>query len=151
VAADPEQGRRDAARALDAGEGLERFRDFVAAQGGDPRVADDPSLLPQAPVALEVRAPAGGWLQAVDTEAVGQVAAALGAGRQRKDDEIDPAVAVELDAKLGDRVDAGLPVGRILARDEHAARTAASGLLAALRWSDRPSQAPPLVHEVVGA
>jgi pyrimidine-nucleoside phosphorylase len=151
VAADPGQGRRDAARALDAGEGLERFRDFVAAQGGDPRVADDPSLLPQAPVALEVRAPAGGWLQAVDTEAVGQVAAALGAGRQRKDDEIDPAVAVELDAKLGDRVDAGQPVGRILARDEHAARTAASGLLAALRWSDRPSQAPPLVHEVVGA
>jgi pyrimidine-nucleoside phosphorylase len=131
VAADPEQGRRDAARALDAGEGLERFRDFVAAQGGDPRVAD--------------------WLQAVETEAVGQVAAALGAGRQRKDDEIDPAVAVELDAKLGDRVDAGQPVGRILARDEHAARTAASGLLAALRWSDRPSQAPPLVHEVVGA
>jgi pyrimidine-nucleoside phosphorylase len=151
VAADPEEGRRHAERALDSGAGLERFRDFVAAQGGDPRVADDLSLLPQAPVALEVEAPAGGWLEAVDAEEVGQVAAALGAGRQRKDDEVDPAVAVELDVKLGDRVDAGQPVGRILARDRAAARAAAGALLAALRWSDRPSRVPPLVHEVVGA
>src|SRR6266545_3294810 len=151
AAADPEEGRRGAERALRSGAGLERFRDFVAAQGGDPRVADDLLILPQAPVVLEVEAPAGGWLAAVDAEAVGRVAAALGAGRQRKDDRIDPAVAVELDAKLGDRVDAGQPIGRILARDEAAARAAADRLLAALRWSDRPGQAPPLVHEVVGA
>jgi pyrimidine-nucleoside phosphorylase len=121
----------------------------VAAQGGDPRVADDLSILPQAPVTREVEAPAGGWLEAVDAEAVGRVAADLGAGRQRKEDRIDPAVAVELDVKLGDRVDAGQPLGRILARDEAAARAAADGLLAALRWSERPAQAPPLVHEVV--
>ena len=49
-AADPEAGRRDAERALERGDGLERFRQFVAAQGGDPRVADDLSLLPQAPL-----------------------------------------------------------------------------------------------------
>jgi pyrimidine-nucleoside phosphorylase len=150
-AADPEAGRRDAQRALERGDGLERFRQFVAAQDGDPRVADDLSLLPQAPSTLEVEAPRDGWLAAVDAEAVGRVAAALGAGRQRKDDDIDPAVAVELSAKLGDKVEAGQPIGRILARDEGAARSAAEGLLAALRWSDRPAQAPPLVHEVVGA
>jgi pyrimidine-nucleoside phosphorylase len=151
AAADPEEGRRAAERALRSGAGLERFRDFVAAQGGDPRVADDLSILPQAPVALEVQAPAGGYLAAVDAEAVGRVAAALGAGRQRKEDRVDPAVAVELDTKLGDRVDAGQPIGRVLARDQAAARAAADGVLAALRWSDRPVQAPPLVHEVVGA
>jgi pyrimidine-nucleoside phosphorylase len=150
-AGDPEAGRRDAERALERGDGLERFRDFVAAQGGDPRVVDDLSLLPQAPVTVEVPAPADGWLEAVDAEAVGRVAAALGAGRQRKDDDIDPAVAVELSTKIGDRVEAGRPTGRILARDEEAARAAADGLLAALRWSDRPVQAPPLVHEVVGS
>jgi pyrimidine-nucleoside phosphorylase len=150
-AGDPEAGRRDAERALERGDGLERFRDFVAAQRGDPRVVDDLSLLPQAPVTVEVPAPAGGWLEAVDAEAVGQVAAALGAGRQRKDDDIDPAVAVELSTKIGDRVEPGRPIGRILARDQEAARTAADGLLAALRWSDRPVGAPPLVHEVVGA
>jgi pyrimidine-nucleoside phosphorylase len=150
-AADPEAGRRDARQALERGDGLERFREFVAAQGGDPRVADDLSILPQAPVASEVPAPQDGWLEAVDAEAVGRVAAALGAGRQRKDDDIDPAVAVELSAKLGDRVGSGQPIGRILARDEDAARAATERLLAALRWSDRPAAAPPLVHEVVGA
>jgi thymidine phosphorylase len=151
MAADPEAGRRDAERALEHGDGLERFRAFVAAQGGDPRVADDLSLLPQAPLTTEVPAPQDGWLEAVDAEAVGRVAAALGAGRQRKDDDIDPAVAVELSAKLGDRVESGQPIGRILARDEGAAQAAAGGLLAALRWSDQPVEPPPLVHEVVGA
>jgi thymidine phosphorylase len=123
----------------------------VAAQGGDPRVADDLSLLPQAPLAAEVRAPQAGWLAVVDAEAVGRVAAALGAGRHRKDHDIDPAVAVELAVKLGDRVVAGQPIAHILARDEDAARAATADLLAALRWSDQPAQAPPLVHEVVGA
>jgi pyrimidine-nucleoside phosphorylase len=151
TAADPEAGRRDAQRALERGDGLERFREFVAAQGGDPRVADDLSILPQAPHSLEVQAPRVGWLAAVDAEAVGRVAAALGAGRQRKDDDIDPAVAVELSTKLGDQVEAGQPIGRILARDEDAAHSAAEGLLAALRWSDQPSEAPPLIHQVVGA
>jgi thymidine phosphorylase len=151
TAPDPEAGRGDARRALESGDGLERFRQFVAAQGGDPRVADDLSLLPQAPVTTEVPAPQDGWLAAVDAEAVGRVAAALGAGRQRKEDDVDPAVAVELSAKLGDRVDAGRPIGHILARDEGAARSATEGLLAALRWSDQPTAPPPLVHEVVGA
>ena len=96
-------------------------------------------------------APKDGWLAAVDAEAVGRVAAALGAGRQRKDDDVDPAVAVELSAKLGDRVEAGQPIAHILARDEAAAGSATGGLLAALRWSPRPTEAPPLVHEVVGA
>jgi pyrimidine-nucleoside phosphorylase len=151
TAADADAGRRDAQRALESGDGLDKFREFVAAQGGDPRVADDLSILPQAPVATEVPAPRDGWLAAVDAEAVGRVAAALGAGRQRKDDDIDPAVAVELSVKLGDRVADGQPVARILARDEAAARPAAEGLLAALRWSDHPTPAPPLVHEVVFA
>ena len=59
-------------------------------------------------------------------------------------------MAVELAAKLGDRAEAGQPIGRILARDEDATRSAAEGLLAALSWSDQPVQAPPLVHQVVG-
>jgi len=151
LAADPEAGRRDARRALERGDGLERFRQFVAAQGGDPRVADDLSLLPQAPLTAEVQAPQAGWLATVDAEAVGRVAAALGAGRHRKDHDIDPAVAVELAVKLGDRVEAGQPIARILARDEDAARSATEGLLAALGWSDQPAEPPPLVHEVVGA
>ena len=151
VAPDPGNGRERARAALERGDGLERFRDLVAAQGGDPRVADDLSLLPAAPVERQVSAPSDGWLEGVDAEAVGQAAAALGAGRQRKDDPIDPAVAVELPVKIGDRVVAGQTIGRILARTPAGAEEAATRLLAALHWSDRPVAAPPLVHEVIAA
>jgi pyrimidine-nucleoside phosphorylase len=150
VVADADAGRERARQVLERGDALERFRDFVAAQGGDPRVADDPSLLPAAPVSLEVAAPVDGWLAAVDAEAVGQAAATLGAGRQRLQDHIDPAVAVELAVKIGDRVSAGDIIGRILARDEEAAKAAAGRVLGALRWHDRSVLAPPLVYRVVG-
>jgi pyrimidine-nucleoside phosphorylase len=149
VTTDPEAGRERARRALERGDGLERFRSFVAAQGGDPRVADDCSLLPSAPVERTVEAPAASWLATVDAEAVGKAAAALGAGRRRKEDPIDPAVAVELPVKIGDRVEAGQPIGRVLARTDAAAGEAVTRVLAALRWSDRPVAAPALVYEVI--
>ena len=149
IAPDPDKGQRRAAEALDGGAGLEKLHEFVEAQGGDPKVLDDLSRLPQAPVKVEVAAPRAGWLAEVDAEAVGRVAAGLGAGRQRKEDRIDPAVAVELAVKLGDRVAAGDRIGQIMARDQAAAEAAAHELTAALRFSDRPSQPPPLVHEVV--
>jgi len=149
VAPDPEEGRKAALRALERGDGLEKLRQFVEAQGGDPRVADDLSLLPQAPVHLDVTVQEAGCLAGVDAEAVGRAAAALGAGRQRKDDPVDPAVAVELSVKLGDEVGAGDRIGQVLARDEAAAEAAARDLAAALRWSREPCRAPELIHEVV--
>jgi pyrimidine-nucleoside phosphorylase len=149
IAPDPDEGQRRAAEALDGGAGLEKLHELVEAQGGDPKVLDDLSRLPQAPVKVEVAAPRAGWLAEVDAEAVGQVAAGLGAGRQRKEDRIDPAVAVELAVKLGERVAAGDRIGQIMARDQAGAEAAAHELTVALRFSDRPSQPPPLVHEVV--
>ncbi|HEV8649879.1 MAG TPA: thymidine phosphorylase [Actinomycetes bacterium] len=149
IAPDPDEGRSAAQRALETGAGLEKLRQFVEAQGGDPRVVDDLSLLPQAPVHLDVTAQEAGCLAGVDAEAVGRVAAALGAGRQRKDDPVDPAVAVELSVKLGDEVGAGDRIGQVLARDETAAKAAARDLAAALRWSREACQAPELIHEVI--
>jgi pyrimidine-nucleoside phosphorylase len=149
VAADLDEGLRRANKALDGGAGLEKLHELVAAQGGDPRVLDDLSLLPQAPVRRDLTAPRAGWLAEVDAEAVGQAAAGLGAGRRRKEDRIDAAVAVELTVKLGDRVDAGDRIGRILARDQAAAEAAANELVAALRFGEQPTQPPPLVHEVI--
>jgi thymidine phosphorylase len=74
----------------------------------------------------------------------------LGAGRQRIHDRIDPAVAVELRVKIGDRVSADEVIGRVAASDQAAAKAAAARLLEALRWSDHPVPAPPLVYRVVG-
>jgi pyrimidine-nucleoside phosphorylase len=151
LAEDGEQGTELARRALASGAALERFRRFVEAQGGDPRIVDDPSLLPQAPVCHEVRAGHDGWLQAVDAEAIGRAAAGVGAGRQRKEDAIDLAVGIDFVAEIGDEPGADGIVARVLANDDAAAEAAGRELLAALTWSETPVEAPALIHAVIGS
>jgi pyrimidine-nucleoside phosphorylase len=147
-----DDGANEAARALTDGRAAEAFARMVEAQGGDPRVVDDPgAVLPAAPVRLDVAAPAGGYLARVDAEALGRAAMTLGAGRARKGDRVDPAVGVEFFPKIGDRVDEGALLGRIHARTGNAASGAADGLLAAAGWSDTPVEPPPLVRRWVGA
>ena len=147
LAEGPEAGRAQAEAALAGGHGLAKLAAMIEAQGGQAAVVDDLSLLPSAPVTVEVGAPAGldGWLAAVDAEGVGRLAAALGAGRQRKTDQIDPAVAVELRAKLGDRIEPGELIGRVMAADQAAAERAAAALPGLLSVAPEPVDPPPLV------
>ena len=150
LAEDGEAGGESAREALAGGGALERFRRFVEAQGGDPEIVDDPSLLPQAPVTHEVHAGTSGWLSAVDAEAIGVAAAGVGAGRRHKEDEIDLAVGIDILARIGDELEAGAPIARVLARDQEAAEAAEREVLAALEWSEEPVPAPPLVHDRIG-
>ncbi len=149
LAEDPADGVRRAREVCDSGAGLERFRAFVEAQGGDPRVADDLSRLPQAPVTHEVSGRHDGYLNAIDTAAIGRAAASLGAGRERLEDEIDPAVGVEMLVHLGDALRAGEPVIRVLARDAAAAERAGVIVLDALTVAPERVDPPPLVHHVI--
>jgi pyrimidine-nucleoside phosphorylase len=136
-----------AERALDGGEALERFRRMVEAQGGDPRVVDDPEgVLPKAPVVLPIEADRDGTLAAVDAEAIGSASVALGAGRIRKGDPIDPAVGLVVRCKIGDRLTAGMPVGMVHARSPHDAAEATRRVLAAFSLTDDDVAPPPLVH-----
>jgi thymidine phosphorylase len=140
-----------AERALDEGTALDRFRRMVEAQGGDPRVADDPwSVLPRAPVTAPIRMDKGGVLTAVDAEEIGLASGALGAGRVRKGDPIDPAVGIVVRPKLGDRLEAGEQVGEVHARTETEAAEAGRRVLAALTLGEDPIQPPPLVHRWYG-
>ena len=150
VAAGPEEGVEQARKALESGSALERFGRFVEAQGGDPRIVDDPSLLPQPPVRREVRAGRAGWLESVDAEEIGHAAARLGAGRLRKGDEIDLAVGIHVLVRIGDEVDDDSLVAEVLANDDDAAEAAEREFREALSWSDTQVEAPKLVHEVVG-
>lgn len=151
LARDGEEGTERAREVLESGAALERFRRFVEAQGGDPRIVDDPSLLPHAPVCHEVRAGRSGWLETVDAEAIGRAAASVGAGRQRKEDEIDLAVGIDFVASIGDEVDADTLVARVLANDDAAAEAAGRDVLEALAWSEATVDAPPLIHDVIGS
>ncbi len=150
LAADAPAARARLKGLIDSGEALERFRRMVEAQGGDGRVADDPEgILPQAPVKTPVAAPEAGWVKAIDALAVGRLCMRLGAGRQRKEDIIDPAVGVVLDAKVGDRVEKGGPLGVVHARSEVEAAEGLRGLLAAYEFSAGPVPAPPIVYGIV--
>jgi pyrimidine-nucleoside phosphorylase len=144
---DPPEARHRAERALDDGSAVERLARMVEAQGGDPRVTDDPAaVLPRAPVVRPLEAERSGFLAAVEAEEIGRAAVDLGAGRRRKGDPVDPAVGIVFDPKVGDRMEGGEPIGTIHARDEGAATAAGRRVLAALSVSDDPVEAPPLVH-----
>ncbi len=107
-----------ARRALEDGDALERFRRLVVAQGGDPRVVDDPwSVLPRAPV-VRHWSPGAGVIARIGCKRLGELAGQLGAGRRRQGDDIDPAVGLELTARVGDEVDAADPIVHIHARSD---------------------------------
>ncbi|HJZ86302.1 MAG TPA: thymidine phosphorylase [Polyangia bacterium] len=146
VVADPIAGAARIEGALASGAALERFRRVVRAQGGDPALLDAPPRYPDAP--REIRAPRAGFLAAIDAEAVGVAAMVAGAGRARKEDRIDPRVAVLLHRKVGDAVETGAPLATLHAAHGHDA--AAARLEAAFSIADAPPPARPLIHERIG-
>jgi pyrimidine-nucleoside phosphorylase len=135
---------------LDGGAGLESFREFVQAQGGDPDVADRPwEVLPVAPVVVEWVPPAG-TVGTFACQRLGELAALLGAGRRRAGDELDLAVGLEVLVRTGDQVDGERPAVRIHARTEDAAARVRAQLTDVIEVGDAPRTSPPLVHARVG-
>jgi pyrimidine-nucleoside phosphorylase len=144
---DIDAATQDAAAALDDGRALASFRALVTAQGGDPRVVDDPAaVLAVAPVRRPLRAARTGTLRGTDAAALGEAARSLGAGRRHPGDRIDPAVGIVLTPKVGDPLQEGQLIGEVHARDEAAADAAADTVTAAMEIGDGPALPPPLVH-----
>ena len=107
----PQEGAERLAAVLDDGSALDVFRRMVEAQGGDPRVVDDPrGILPRASSRTVVAAPEHGYVTAVAADGIGTAALMLGAGRRRKEDRVDPAVGIEIASRPGDEVAVGKPL-----------------------------------------
>jgi pyrimidine-nucleoside phosphorylase len=125
-------------RALEDGSGLAKLRELVAAQGGDARMVDDPSLLPRAPHVEALRATRTAHVRAIAADAVGIASVRLGAGREKKGDPIDLRTGIVLHAKVGARVEGG----EVFAEVHHAGRPGDSAAIDAVRsaftWSARP-------------
>lgn len=98
---------------IDNGAGEAKFKEIVKAQGGNPEIVDNPELLPQAENIYELKADKSGYIENVTAREVGLVAMALGAGRAKKDDIIDPAVGIEVTAHRGDKVETGDILARV--------------------------------------
>ncbi|MBQ8082173.1 MAG: thymidine phosphorylase [Clostridia bacterium] len=136
-------------KVLQNGAGLQKLREMIAAQGGDPRVCDDPGLLPQAPLVRDVAFESAGYVAEMDTAALGLAAQGMGAGRKTKEDVIDPAVGFVMRARLGGRVRPGDPIATLHARDEASLAAAAEAIRKAVVLSDAPVQKPALIHAVI--
>ncbi len=151
IAPTPEAARTEAATTLADGSAWTKFCAFVAAQGGDVAVVEQPSRLPQAPLIRGLLASQTGYVTRLDAREVGYTVVDLGGGRARKGDPIDPAVGVVLaeNAKIGGYVRAGEPLLWVHAATELQLEAALARLTEAYSFSAEPVTAPPLVHRVI--
>ena len=151
LAADAGDGAARIEQALESGAAADWFGRMVAAQGGPADFVDRwPDRLPSAPVVREVTVPEPGFVAAIDGEALGHAVVALGGGRAREGDRINPAVGLSDLAGIGEEIGPDQPIALIHAATEQAAEAAARAVAAAYRMADRTPQEPPLVHERIG-
>jgi pyrimidine-nucleoside phosphorylase len=130
-----EAARRQVRKVIANGAAHNKFREFVAAQGGDVAMVDDPSRLPRAPVTVAAPARQAGYVARIDAKEIGLACVDLGGGRRKKGDSIDARVGVIVQAKVGDRIVAGEPLAVIHAADPLSANTAVKRLQAAYTFS----------------
>jgi pyrimidine-nucleoside phosphorylase len=133
------------------GSALERFRRLVAEQGGDPRVADDPALLPAPRRRVVLKAPSNGFVRFLAARPIGHATMLLGAGRARMDSPVDHAVGVILHKKTGDSVRVDEPLCTLLVNSESRLQEAASLILDAYTIAAEPSAPQPLLVERIAA
>jgi pyrimidine-nucleoside phosphorylase/thymidine phosphorylase len=142
-----EEARAACRRTIADGSALEMIGRLIAAQGGDPRVIDDPSLLPAARRDVVMRSPRSGSIQALAARPVGHATMLLGAGRSRMDSPIDHAVGVILHKRVGDAVDRDEALCTLLVNDEARLAEAIALIGGAYTIAEGPSVAEPLIVE----
>jgi pyrimidine-nucleoside phosphorylase len=150
IETDPDAARTMLEATRTSGKALEFFARVIEAQGGDPRVTEDPGLiLPRSPHRADVNANRAGFVQELDAFRVGVAAMRLGAGRERKEDTIDPAVGITVLAKPGTEVEAGEPILRLSYRHPARLKEALSVLDGAIEIGDEEPDSKPLILERV--
>ena len=149
VARDRGEADQKVRGAIRSGAGLDRFRQIVEAQGGDPKVVDDDARLPHVSDRHVVGADRAGFVSRLDAELIGRASVALGAGRDRVEDPVDPAVGIMVLAKPGDAVRAGDPILELHYRDRARLDTATRLASQAVKIGDqRPAATRLIVDEV---
>jgi len=145
-----DDARRVAEKHLVEGTAYRKFKQAVAAQGGNPQALDKFELLPNATGMREVTSPRGGYVTSIDAEDIGSASNLIGAGRDKKEDTIDPAVGVILEVKMGEKVDAGSVLCRLYYTKEDRVDEAAEMVEDAFRISGQKPDERELILEVVG-
>jgi pyrimidine-nucleoside phosphorylase len=147
VVATRDEARGRLVEALESGRALEKFAQVIEAQGGNPALVEDPGILPQAEAVEIFAAPATGVVTRVDPHPVGEAVVAMGGGRRRLEDVVDPSVGFVITVKPGDRVTARQPIASVFARDADGIATGMEALGRAVVIGERDEGALPLIIE----
>jgi pyrimidine-nucleoside phosphorylase len=147
----PDAAHRRLRDVLESGKALECLRRNIEAQGGDPRVCDDPAaFLPLVSQTVKVESPRSGFITRVDTTEIGHAIAAIGGGRVRIEDTIDPTVGFTSELKIGDRIKAGEALGVVYCANSSTSDDAARRIQAAYHIGDEPpAQVEKLVKGII--
>ena len=134
---------------LESGEGLKKLSELFKAQGGDERVPYHPELLPQAPERKDVFLSKGGYIKSIQTDKIGYAAKALGAGRDKKEDEIDLSVGLVMKKRVGDRIEPGEAFVTMHISSISDVNRAEQLIMDSVTLSDTPVDAPELIRGVI--
>ena len=144
------EGKKLSEKLIASGKALDKFRQMVELQGGDPRVIDDPEKLPRARHTMILSSPRSGYLASLQCEQVGTACVILGGGRERKEDPVDPTVGIVLHKKVDDAVSIGEPLATVHYNQEGLAHRARELLVKSYRITDLPvAKKRPLIHRVI--
>ncbi|MCP4614898.1 MAG: hypothetical protein GY844_00550, partial [Bradyrhizobium sp.] len=134
---------------LRSGEALEKFKQMVKAQGGNPRVADDPDrFLPQAKRSSVFKAKRAGYITRFDALLAGRAGVALGAGRDRMEDKLDYGAGILLRRKVGDRVKKGEEIARLYSSSNRLLRGGAAMLERAVAIGPRRPRKRAVIRKI---
>src|SRR6267378_652731 len=145
-----DEGRALANEMVTSGKALEKFRDCIRLQGGNPRVIDDPSLLPAPRRRLEVKSPSSGFITDINCLNLGVALAMLGGGREKKEQNVDHAVGLEFHKRIGDSIKAGETLATIAYNADAQLHTAQKMIEACYQIGDKKPPARPLIRRIIG-
>ena len=148
---DRARARKRLAEALASGKAAETFQKIIAAQGGDPRCVDDPSLLPQAEAVEVYYARSAGTVLRVEPRAIGRAVVEMGGGRRKVEDAVDPTVGFVITARPGQTVHISEPLASIFARDAAGIELGRRALDAAIEIGEGKAAPLPLIAARVTA
>jgi pyrimidine-nucleoside phosphorylase len=148
AAGDAAKARKKLEATITSGKALEKFAQVIEAQGGNPGVVEDPSVLPQAGKVEVYRAPESGVIVRIEPRRIGRAIVELGGGRRTIEDDIDPSVGFVIPAKPGQRVRAGEALASVFARDNDGIQIGMIALSEAIVIGEKGMLTPLITHRV---
>lgn len=140
-----EEGRKRLEKILKEGTAFSKFKEMVAAQGGNPEIIDKPELLPLAKHCTKIKAVISGYIQKIDSRLIGESAMLLGAGREKKESEIDLSVGIILKKKVGSKVNINENLAEVYYNDSEKLKEAKDKLLSSFVIGDKKPKKIPLI------